>query len=85
MSRRRRRASDIAPTPPRRGLAMLVVCAIALALVIAYKVVLGEQTAGFFTQITGESELELPPSVLDRLDAGPDSAPGTGLDPPPAD
>lgn len=68
--RRRRRASDIADVRPRRGLGAAAVLAIGLGLVILYKVGVGEETAGFIAQVTGDPALELPPSVLDRLDLG---------------
>ena len=68
--RRRRRASDIAEIKPRRGLGAAALLAIGLALVIVYKVAVGEDTADFITQVTGDPALQLPPSVLDRLEAG---------------
>ncbi len=77
MSRRRqrRRASDIADVRPKRGLGAAFVLAIGLGLVILYKVGVGEETAGFIAQVTGDPELELPPSVLDLLDYGADDGP----------
>lgn len=84
--RHRRRASDIASVRPRRGLGSLVLLAVALALVILYKVSVSEETAGLFTQIAGEPELQLPPSVLDQPDTAPaDAAPDATRDAPPPD
>ncbi len=78
--RHRMRASDIAPRQ-RRSLLPLILVAFALTAVIAYKVTLGEETAGFFETLTkgleGSSgntqDLDLPPSVTDRADGGPAS------------
>lgn len=87
--RRRRRASDIADVRPRRGLGAAFVLAIGLGLVVLYKAGVGEETAGFITQVAGDPELELPPSVLDRMDFGPvDGGPveaGRGVTPTDAD
>ncbi|MCB9528535.1 MAG: hypothetical protein R3F65_25365 [bacterium] len=84
--RHRRRASDIASVRPRRGLGSLVLLAVALALVILYKVSVSEETAGLFTQIAGEPELQLPPSVLDQPDTAPaDAAPDATRDAAPPD
>jgi len=81
VKRRRRRASDIADVRPRRGLGAAFVLAIGLGLVVLYKVGVGEETAGFIAQVAGDPELELPPSVLDRLDSGPiDSEPPTNAE-----
>lgn len=72
MGRTRRprvRASDIAAPNPRRGLMTLAVLVIALTIVIVYKVSVGEETASFMEQVTGDPNLILPPSVTSR-DAG---------------
>lgn len=82
--RRRRRASDIADIKPRRGLGGVFLLAIGLALVILYKAGVGEETAGFIAQVTGDPALELPPSVLDRLELGVDAGPPADAAPPDA-
>ncbi len=73
MTRRRKRvrASDLDAPNPRRGLPMLVVLAIALGIVIAYKATVGDQTAKFMDTVVRDPNLELPPSTTDLQDAAP--------------
>lgn len=87
MSRRRqrRRASDIADVRPKRGLGAAFLLCIGLALVVLYKAGVGEETAGFIAQVTGDPALELPESVLDRMDTAAPAPPfdaGPGRTPP---
>ncbi|MCA9538226.1 MAG: hypothetical protein KC620_05030 [Myxococcales bacterium] len=72
MSRRRsrRRASEIAPIRRGRGLGSLVAIGIGLGLILLYKTGVDDNAAALFVGIMGDPELELPPSVLDTLDAG---------------
>lgn len=81
--RQRRRASDIADIRPKKGLGAAFLLAVGLGLVIAYKVGVGEETAGFIAQVTGDPGMKLPPSVLDRLDLGP-APPDAAPEPAPA-
>lgn len=74
MTRRRRRASDIADVRPRRGLGAAFLLAIGLALVLLSKAGVGEGTADFLAEVTGDPALEMPPSVTDAMDFGPPEA-----------
>lgn len=49
--------------------------AIGLGLIVVYKVGVGEGTADFIAEVTGDPELALPPSVLDNDADPPDAAP----------
>ncbi len=80
--RRRRRASDIADIRPKKGLGAAFLLAIGLGLVILYKAGVGEEAAGFIAEVTGDPALELPPSVLDRMEVGPDPGPPPDAGPP---
>ena len=69
--RKRRRASEIANIQPRTGLTKVLLIGIGLAVIIIFKVVMSDDTAEVFKAVTGDPELVLPESILERSDTLP--------------
>ena len=74
MTRRRRRvrASEVAPRS-RAGLINLIVVLVALAVVLVFKFVVTDKTSKVVEVLTGDPDLVLPPTALERAsrpDAG---------------
>jgi hypothetical protein len=78
MSRRRRvRANDLLPRSRKVTLNLLLL-ALGLGLVLVYRASVGEETADFLGQLTGDPELALPDTTalsrMGRADGGPPDA-----------
>ena len=71
MTRRRRKsAAEIAGRPQKGSLFTLGMIAIGLAVVIYFKITLGNDDSELLQHLTGDPDLVLPKSVLDALDTG---------------
>ncbi len=82
--RKRRRASEIANIQPRTGLTKVLLIGVGLAVIIIFKVVMSDDTAEVFKAVTGDPELELPQSTLDRSEPPPPApVKDAGSSPPP--